>query len=827
MATVTAFTAERMQEIENNMVHVNTLHTSPSSMAVFGDSYVDPSPPGSSGPDGIPKRVKSALKVPAGSYQNLAVSGGMARNHRKESCYRTVWDFFNLKRAEAPYTPDSAYVLLKFDTNDAVYGTSASQKKGFVGATRSMIARAQAGSVYQYNDPSVATSGGRLLYWASLGSEPYRVDQHDPDFPWGSGSGCLMLETVGETITITVPEDHTGYVDLFFIGAYYGGSATIHVNGVLHGTMVSGGCGITWYGKYLTDERNGLVYRIGGIAAGAATIVITCTDLDAGVTGSTGFIAFDSWSIRAANENLPFVQIPEMALPDGGLSAYWSGVGIEEADTYTDWKHELVDELNTGLPTDITAVGVPATRDALLGFNVIVDGEDVDAAGHPPRDACVEFAKHIVRNYSDLVQSNRQVSWATSWEIDEEGGLTPSVLVGNKPPVVIYDDFEVAGALASPWVLTAGTWTKADGVLTAGAGIVTKAVAYQDAGTLDGKITAIQSGAAADNNGVAFRVAGSTTFVELVQSSTYLNWFYRCILDGVTVASGVVVGPHVDETKVEVVVVGELAYIFFDGVESASSPINISTNMEGTGVGIVAPSTTKSSWARFSGGPHNDAVAGQLYIDTELGHIWGPYNADTESFPGPYDLLTASTILTRLLTVDGADSALDADKVDGYEATDLMGTSKLFYAGELAASRPTTAIATQASVGTRTSHWTLLDGADHGVNFGFIVPAGWNSIHVDVKWTPSNTDVGNVRFVASRVVGDDGGLTTTWGVANVETLAVPNGTASTVQTTRVLSGISVTPGKEMFFCVERDGDDAADAFTGTVNLLSVKIIRAS
>lgn len=825
MGTVNVLTAERMLEIEANSVHVSNLHAPPGSMVVFGDSYVDPNPPGSTGEEGISKRVQNLLRVPDALYRNESVSGGSARSNRKESCYRTVWDFFSLKRTEGPYTPDCGYALIKFDTNDAVYGISATQKYGFLGALRSMVARAQAGSVYDHNDSSVAYTGRQLL-WNAVDQEDYRVNAHEIDRPWGSGAGCVMLETVGETVTITVPADHTGYVDLYFIGAYYGGSVVISVNSVVHGIFTTGGCGIPWYGDYLTDERNGLVYRISGVPSGAATIEIELESLDAGVTGSPGIVAFDSWSIRAADENLPFVQLPEMALPDGGLSSWWSGVDEEDADAYSAWKQELADELNAGLPTNIVAVGVPPTRDALLGFDVVADSEDVDGAGHPPRDACSEFAKIIVDNYARLVKNKRQVSWHVSWKNSSSllDGI-PTLIIGSGSPVSVFDDFEDPGVASIPWVISAGTWTKAAGVIardTSGESII-----YQDTGITDGRITAIQSGAALNNHGLVFRMTDESNYVSLIQSSSFGNWFYRSVVDDVVVESGIVVGPHVDGTTIDVVLIGDLAYIFFDGIESGSSPINLATNLSGTSVGLIAGSTGVVSWSKFVAGIYNSSVNGQLYLDTTNGQIWGPYSEETETFPGPTNVIPPSVMLDRIKTVDGASSGLDADTLDTYHATDIIPSQKTWYAGELAASRPTTATGTQASVGTRTVYWGLVNAADHGVVCGFTVPPGWDTLDLDVSWTPTNTDTGNVIFEASRVVSADGGLVTGWGVAIVTTTDAADGVANTVQTTKVLDNIAVTPGDHLLFCVERNGDDASDTFTGDVRLLTVKATKAS
>jgi hypothetical protein len=349
----------------------------------------------------------------------------------------------------------------------------------------------------------------------------------------------------------------------------------------------------------------------------------------------------------------------------------------------------------------------------------------------------------------------------------------------------------------------------------------------QDTGVTDCRITAIESGAAINNHGLVFRYTDEDNYLSLVQSVTYGNWVLRSTVDNSVVFTKTIVGPHVDGTVVDVVLSGTQVFVYFDGQESASSPTTIETNQNGTYAGIRAGDAGTTYWSEFRAGVYNTAFDGQLYLDTELSQLWGPYNAETETFPGPTALISPTTILDKIKTVDGSGSALDADLLDGYEATDLIPAKRTFYAGELAASRPTTAITTQASIGVRSAYWGLVNAADHGVVFGMTIPEGWDTIHVDVKWAPSSTDTGDVRWEASRVVAADGGNITSWGVAVVGTSDAADGVASIVQTTRVLTSIDVTPGDELFFHVERNGDDAADTFTGDVRLMSVQVIKAS
>lgn len=646
MATVTVLTADRMRALENSAIKYKNLHAGPTSMVVFGDSYVAAVPPVASGDEGIPRRVQSLLKVPYDSYRNLAVSGGKARSNRVESCYRTVWDFFNLKRTSGPYTPDSAYTLIKFDTNDAVNLTPATQEYGYVGALRSMIARAQAGSVFQFTDDSIVTNG-RLLYWVELDEEPYRINAHDPELPWGSGQGCIMLEGVGEEVEITVPAGHTGFVDLYFIGAYYGGTVSIAVNETLDGYMNTGGCGIPWYGDYLTDERNGLVYRISDIPEGEATITVAVTALDPGVTGSTGFVGFDSWSIRASDENLPLVQLTEMAYPDGGFTGFWIGIDEDVVDIYNGWKQDLADECNTGLPDGFIAVSVAETSTALSGFDTIFDEEDVDGAGHPPRDSCAEWARIIAENVGKTVNDSRQISWHTSWETGYSGITdVPDLVFGSGAPSTIYDDFDVDAGLGAPWVITDGAWIKSLGLVsreTSGVSIIT-----QDTGVTDGRVTAVQADEAQNNHGLVFRYTDEDNYVSLVQSSSFGNWVLKSVVAGVAVQTEVIVGPHVDGTVIDVVLSGDRAYFYFDGVESASSPVTISTNLSGTSAGLIAGATEIAYWSSFSAGVFNGAEEGQLYLDVLAGELWGPYNSESQTFPGPTPIVSQEGLLDIL-----------------------------------------------------------------------------------------------------------------------------------------------------------------------------------
>jgi hypothetical protein len=260
----------------------------PASLITFGDSYLDPDGVGVEPADGIVQRLREAFGLGSGHLRNEAVAGSMIRSHFTGCSYAKVWEVLATKRAAGPFTADVAVMLGKWWTNDAIRGTTTTQEYGVKGALRSVVCRGIAGSVYQHDDPAVtADAGWDELLWADLAAEPHDVTAQDPDQPWGGGTGCLVSDTIGAEIDIAVPADADDGFDLYFVGSWYGGVASIAVNGDDHGTIDTGGCGIPWYGVNLYDERNGIVYRIpADDVSGGDTITITVDSVDVGSAGN-------------------------------------------------------------------------------------------------------------------------------------------------------------------------------------------------------------------------------------------------------------------------------------------------------------------------------------------------------------------------------------------------------------------------------------------------------------------------------------------------------------------------------------------------------------
>ncbi len=385
----------------------------PASLLIIGDSYCDPAGVNVAANDGQGKRIQDLLSLDAGHVLNVAVSGGAAANHFTNCSYAQAWAASGVTRTVGPYAPDIALEYIKLSTNDAIRSTSVTQQAGYVSALRSIIYHGQAGSVFGHHDASVTVDGGWSdLLWANLAAEPYDVTPQTPVHPWGRGTGCWRSGTVGSVLTIAVPADHTGTVDLFFIGSWYGGSADIKVDGVLNQSITTGGLGIPNYGGVLYDERRGTVARVTGLAAGARTVTVTVTAVDAGSTNNPGRVRFGHWSIAAPAEDRPLVLLadcPRIPVP----GSYWVGVTSTVADTYTTWIDALAVEVNGGAGT--WPVQVVPVNQLLTTADTLNSSGAADPAGHPNSVGSAKFAAAVLKAYNAASHAPQCVAWNASW----------------------------------------------------------------------------------------------------------------------------------------------------------------------------------------------------------------------------------------------------------------------------------------------------------------------------------------------------------------------------------------------------------------------------
>ncbi len=443
--------------------------TGPANVLLDGDSYFAGTGLTDTD-DGIGPRLREMWQMGAGRMVNLSVSGSPIR-----TTYYRVWQQVGVKRTAAPYSAQLACFVGKWWTNDAIRGTTAAQEYGVKAAMKGVIAKLQSGSVYDYSDSTVTQgdSGWTALLWANLASEPYDVDPQSPSAPWGGGLGCWRSSTPGSTKTITVPSDHTGAVDLFFIGGPYGGVVSIAVDGTPHGTLTTSGCGATTFVTSKADERCGLVYRITGLTANAThSIVMTVTSVQAGTANNPGEIRFDGWSIKApVSPIIMFPDCPEIPdVPYGGPTGLWDSVTPAVCTTYTTWINAVADEANGA-----AGLGYPVKVIAVQSLNTHATAPG--PAGHPNIDGAAAWAATIARAYSRTSWAKEAAAYRASWQTEclletatlddilpAAGNVTPAT-DGNRSLGIVslrWSDVHswkfttIAGTAAAPSVTTSG-----------------------------------------------------------------------------------------------------------------------------------------------------------------------------------------------------------------------------------------------------------------------------------------------------------------------------------------------------------------------------------
>jgi hypothetical protein len=132
---------------------------------------------------------------------------------------------------------------------------------------------------------------------------------------------------------------------------------------------------------------------------------------------------------------------------------------------------------------------------------------------------------------------------------------------------------------------------------------------------------------------------------------------------------------------------------------------------------------------------------------------------------------------------------------------------------------------TRAAAFTRLVGWTLADGGQNGVSGAFIVPSGWNTVHVDLLWAVT-AGSGTVRWVVQVPNVADGDDLTAIPTSDVPEIETP--TANLLKVSRATSTArAVTTGNLCAVRVYRDGGHANDTYTGDAVLLGVRITKAS
>lgn len=655
----------------------------PSSLVIASHSYEDPGGVIATGRHSIGYMLTDALGMDDGHVANLAISGSMARNHFTGCSYAALWQFLDLHRTAAPYVPDLGVLHMLYGTNDAIRGTGAEQMAGYAHALLSMVARAQSGSVFQHDDAAVTRGGGTWneLLWANLAAEPHDVVAQSPATPWGGGTGCWRTRSVGAWIEFAVPADHTGAVDLFLIGSYYGAEGIITVDTESYGLFDTSGLGAMWLGANLHDERNGLVKRVTGLTLGVPhAIRLIVTAVDTGTGTNPGEFRFDSASIRCVSGSDPLVLLAETPIiPEPAY--FWAGVTPSVVREYNRI-HRLVAALVNPEPWATWPVMVVPTQD------IATIDSNPDGAGHPNNFGAALFAGEVAAAYNRSSAPACATIWPTSWATDTASTGT-SIHRGDGPPTGFTDTFNRGNStttLGDPWIAVQGTWGVNGSAAYLAAGIgnpFATDVAMINTSTANGRVQATigLAGTPSDNHGILFRGSNIFNFLSLVMSTTFGGWVLRSTVGGVTSTVANIVGPWTVGTVIAIEYSGTSISVYFNGALTTSGVKTTALNQTGTYAGLVAPdASTLMRWDSFTYGP---AVAGasngDYYLDTAGPALYGPY-ADGDWG----DMIALGGGDEAVLTNGDATGTVNIDCVAGnVHALTLTGPVTLAFAGAM------------------------------------------------------------------------------------------------------------------------------------------------
>jgi hypothetical protein len=195
----------------------------------------------------------------------------------------------------------------------------------------------------------------------------------------------------------------------------------------------------------------------------------------------------------------------------------------------------------------------------------------------------------------------------------------------------------------------------------------------------NGRIEFMLGSAAVDNAGAVFREGnGGLDMCTLIESSTFGNWVIRAYVAGALVDSMTVVGPHIDGTKVRIDFAGDQVSVYFDDALTSTGVVTWNYNLNRTRHGMTAATTGGAHrWRYFTIGLPDDVQDWDLYLDTSSRLLYGPLQGSDWGAGIDLSEDTAAGILTKLLTVDGAGTGLDADLLDGLDSTAFVLGSTL------------------------------------------------------------------------------------------------------------------------------------------------------
>jgi hypothetical protein len=203
---------------------------------------------------------------------------------------------------------------------------------------------------------------------------------------------------------------------------------------------------------------------------------------------------------------------------------------------------------------------------------------------------------------------------------------------------------------------------------------------------------------------------------------------------------------------------------------------------------------------------------------------------------------TAADVLSKLLTVDGSGSGLDADLLDGNSSAFYQAASTAITQGKRTIWIPASAMlaattsgpaSAQFETSTNDINYRLLDfdaSADEHAHFNIAFPKSWDegTVTFQVWWQSTATDTDGVAWGLQAIALSDNDVgDTAWGTAVVVT-DDSQGAAGEILVSAESSAVTIggTPaeGDVVYFRIFRDVSDANDDMTEDARLIGVKIL---
>lgn len=271
-------------------------------LEVFGTSYTR-----TTGASEAGYAWQNRLASMVGAQRVYNYGRGSAKTHDPTLGVGYVREQLLRTRTGAPYYPASELCAVTYGINDL---TVVADARFFTQSLRALVSLVNASAVFEENDATVAHSAGSRVQIATANAAAGVAY---------NGGYEQQITTNGATTTITLPSDFPGgTVNLSFrVTSADTVVGTVKVDGVNASFTDGSAAGVLSYAPadYCGESNPGTcVKRIGGLAAGARSIVITYTTI-------TGTARFDRYAIEA--NPLPVVALMNVArIPSPSGSGY-------------------------------------------------------------------------------------------------------------------------------------------------------------------------------------------------------------------------------------------------------------------------------------------------------------------------------------------------------------------------------------------------------------------------------------------------------------------------------------------------------------------------